>query len=253
MRDTLRPQTGNVDPAVALMAVDLRDYVGANVSAIDSTIDDQTKQLRGKAADNMDKLEETLAMQRRIIAETLNSGKGMSDLEKEVDEITDSVEAFVQGMAQFSERFGYMSEYSNAEPSTTEVSELDQESDALTVSQRLVLVGLRRDTKAWDKLTRRRSRKSSTVQSAIVALLDSSRTPKDLTPEERAGVNTAMQAELKETVGFSLLNGKVDKLTYSQKKTLGELEGNPDAAQLLSEEEKASKPHIRTEARFRVF
>ena len=66
----------------------------------------RTKDLRGKAADNMGKLEETLALQRRLIAATLNSGQGMGKLEKEMDamatdmEVSDNIPPLLQNGAK---------------------------------------------------------------------------------------------------------------------------------------------------------
>ena len=61
-------------------------------------------------------------------------------------------------MGEFTERFGYMSEYSNVDASVADVGDLVAGGAALTLSQRLVLVGLRRDTEAWGNLGWRAAR-----------------------------------------------------------------------------------------------
>ena len=238
VRDELSEHSGKADPAVALMAADLKDYVGTSATDINATIDAQTKELRNKAVENTAKLRDTLAMQRRIIAESLTSGKGMADLENHADKLANSVDVFVESMAQFGERVGYMQEYSSSEPSKVHVGTFAK---SLSLSQRLVLVGLKQDRVAWDTLGSRRSRRaSSTVQAAITSLLDNTRTPSKLLAQERAAVNAAMQAGLAEVVGFSLFDEAGGMLTDSQKKTLIEMKNNPQVFDRLDDTEKAT-------------
>ena len=230
-----------VDPAVALMAADLRDYVGSSTSGMAATITHQTEALRNKATENMKRLQETLALQRRIIAEMLSSGDGMADLEKQADLLAENVDVFVQSMAEFGERVGYLNEFSNANPSTAKVDNLAEDTKMLSLSQRLVLVGLRQDKENWGKLSSRRSRRAtSTVQAAIVNLLDGTRPPEALSTQERTAVNAAMQSELKEVVGFSPLDATSTEITRSQRKTLVELQANPAIANYLDDAEKAT-------------
>ena len=121
--------------------------------------------------------------------------------------------------AEFGERVGYLNEYSNANPSEAKVDDLD--TTVLTLSQRLVLVGLRQDKEMWAKLDSRRSRRAnrraaSTVQTAIINLLDGTRLPGALSMQERTAVNMAMQSELKEVVGFSPLDATGAEITHAQ-------------------------------------
>lgn len=237
--DQLATNTENLEGFVAntlggksdwMLAADLRGYIGANSSGINGTLDAQTQDLRVKATANMDRLEETLAMQRRIIADTLNSGDGMSELEKEIDELAEDVSIFVDSMEQFSERFGYWGEYANSAPSTVEINDLDIKSNRLTLSQRLVLVGLRRDEEAWQGT-------NGAVQSDVIALLNDEKVASALSGEARAAVNTAMQAQLKETLGFSQLGEADVALSPSQRKTLKELSNNIEMMEVLDKAE----------------
>ena len=119
--------------------------------------------------------------------------------------------------AEFGERVGYLNEYSNANPSEAKVDDLAEDTTALTLSQRLVLVGLRQDKEMWAKLDSRRSRRAaSTVQTAIINLLDGTRLPGTLSMQVRTAVNTAMQSELKEVVGFSPLDATGAEITHAQ-------------------------------------
>ena len=119
--------------------------------------------------------------------------------------------------AEFGERVGYLNEYSSANPSDAKVDDLVADTKALSLSQRLVLVGLRQDGEMWAKLDTRRSRRAaSTVQTAIIDLLDGTRQPEALSAQERTAVNAAMQSELKEVVGFSPLDATRAEMTRSQ-------------------------------------
>ena len=96
---------GKVDPAVALLAADLKDYVGSNASDIAATVSQQTVALRNKATENMERLKDTLALQRRIIAETLSAeDNGISKLEKQADSLAENVDAFVESMVRIAMR-----------------------------------------------------------------------------------------------------------------------------------------------------
>ena len=231
----LANQTGGVDPSIALLAKDMRSIIGNSSKLMAKTIHQHTKPLRDHAVSNVNQLAQVLSLQRRMVVDMMNkAASGDSDLdglETEVDEFEKDVEAYLEGTQRFGERIGYLNVYQDANPVDVDVGDLSRSEVALALSQRLLLVGLKRDRAAWDALT-------TSVKAAIAGLLANTLTPEGLTDEELAGVNAAMREEKKETTGFSLLDGQAGKLTYSQKKTLSEIEANSEIVRELEPEEK---------------
>ena len=228
-------QTGGVDPAIALLAKDMRSIIGNGSTGMVQTLNRHTQELRDRAVSNMKKLAQVLSLQRRMVVDMMNkaasNGDALGDLEVEVDELDKDVNTYIEGTQRFGERVKYLTVYENPNPVDVSVADLDGSETSLALSQRLILIGLKRDQEAWTQL-------GVSIQRAVADLLANTRAPKDLVKQDVAGVNAAMHEEKKETTGFSLLDNKVGGLTYSQKKTLKEIEANSVITTKLDPEEK---------------
>lgn len=228
---------GSVDASLEELHTDLKALVGDSVAHLEDEISKQTREMEELAEKNEIQLKQAAALQRKVFVDELRKqAAGQAEMEAEVDSITVDVDLLLHSMASLEERIDYLHKYGESSRGSDAPSWdlLEETTEAISITQRTLLVQVRRHNESWDGLT-------SSTQATLAGVLVNTTRISELSSDERTALNAAMFFESEATAAFTLLDPESIELTPSQRRVLkdirqtsdGDEEEDPDSAEML--------------------
>jgi hypothetical protein len=216
-------ETGSMDANLEEKQSNLKALVGDSVAHLEDALTKQTRELEERAKKNAIQLKQAASLQRQVLADTLREQDGVAEIEAEVDSISVDVDLLLHSMQTLEQRIEYLHKYSQSKKGSDMPywDLFDNTTEVISITQRALLVQVRRHHESWESLT-------VGAQNVLTAVLVNATAVNDLSSDERTALNAAMHFESAAAAAFTLLDPEATELTPSQRRTLNDIRHSDD-------------------------